>query len=67
MPSEEVARSWVRIARDSACVAVGAFMLIYETAFAHDPNAYIIGGGLTALGLPSAIRLDLRRKDGGGG
>ena len=52
--------AWLRIARDTLIVAVGTFMLVFETVFAHNPNAYLIGGGLAALGLPPALRLDLR-------
>lgn len=52
--------AWLRIFRDSLIVSVGTFMLIYETVFAAPPNAYVIGGGLAALGLPPALRLDLR-------
>lgn len=66
MPREtdfDAIRSWQRILRDTILVLVGGFMLVYETAFAGNPNPYVIGGGLTALGLPSAIRLDVRRRD----
>lgn len=52
--------SWLRIFRDSLIVIVGAFMLVFETVFAQNPNAYLIGAGLAALGLPPALRLDLR-------
>jgi len=52
--------AWVRIARDSLIVLVGTFMLVYETVFAAEPNAYLIGAGLAALGLPPALRMDLR-------
>jgi hypothetical protein len=51
---------WVRVFRDALIVAVGTFMLVFETAFADHPNAYIIAAGLAALGLPPALRLDLR-------
>lgn len=63
MPSEETARAWVRILRDVFCVAVGAFMLVWETTNVANPNPYVIGGGLTALGLPAVIRLDLRGRN----
>lgn len=56
-------RIWIGITRDAILVAIGAFILIYQTVLAPNPNPYLIGAGLTALGLPSAIRLDLR---GGG-
>lgn len=52
--------SYVRITRDLLIVFVGTFMLVFETVFAPNPNAYIIGAGLAALGLPPALRLDLR-------
>lgn len=57
-------RVWIGITRDAALVAVGIFMLVYETILVRAPNPYIIGAGLTALGLPSALRLDLRKKPG---
>jgi hypothetical protein len=52
--------AWMRIIRDTIIVIVGTFMLVYETVFAPGPNAYIIGAGLVARGLPPALRLDLR-------
>lgn len=55
-------RAWIGVVRDALIVGVGAFMLVFETVFAHAPNPYLIGAGLTALGLPAAIRLDLGRK-----
>lgn len=58
-------RAWIGVVRDAFIVAVGTFMLVYETAFVSNPNPYLIGGGLTALGLPAAIRLDLRKKNVG--
>jgi hypothetical protein len=54
--------SWIARARDIAIVSVGTFMLIYETVFVINPNAYLIGAGLAALGLPPALRLDLRTR-----
>lgn len=54
------AKAWTRILRDVAIVIVGAFMLVHET-LNETPNAYIIGAGLVALGLPPALRLDARR------
>jgi hypothetical protein len=50
----------VRIFRDGLIVVVGTFMLVFETVFAKTPNAYVIAAGLAALGLPPALRLDLR-------
>lgn len=55
-------RAWIGIVRDACLVVIGVFMLVYETVLVPNPNPYIIGAGLTALGLPSAIRLDARRK-----
>ncbi len=52
--------AWMRIVRDTAIVTVGTFMLVFETVFVTNPNAYIIGAGLVALGLPPALRLDMR-------
>lgn len=54
-------RAWIGVLRDAALIVVGIFMLIYETAFVV-PNPYIIGAGLTALGLPAALRLEVKRK-----
>lgn len=56
-------RAWQRIVRDLLLVGVGAFMLIYETVAVRAPNPYVIAGGLAALGLPPAIRLDLRARN----
>lgn len=60
-------RVWIGITRDGVLVAVGTFMLVFETIFKDVPNPYIIGAGLTALGLPAAIRLDLKKQGGNGG
>jgi hypothetical protein len=51
---------WRDIVRDALLFVLGGFMLVFETVFAANPNAYLIGGGLAALGLPPALRLDLR-------
>lgn len=52
--------AWMRIVRDTVIVVVGTFMLVFETVFVPSPNAYVIGAGLVALGLPPALRLDMR-------
>ena len=52
--------AWIRIFRDVAVAVVGIFMLVYETVFAPNPNVELIGAGLALLGLPPALRLDLR-------
>lgn len=59
--------AWIGIVRDALTVVVGTFMLVFETAIVASPNPYVIGGGLTALGLPVAIRLDGSRKKNVGG
>lgn len=51
-------RAWQRVFRDTVLVVVGAFMLIYETVWAPNPNAYLVGAGLAALGLAPVLRLD---------
>lgn len=58
----EEARAWVRIFRDAVIVLVGTFILVYETVADADPNLYLIGAGLAALGLPPAFRLDARER-----
>ncbi len=54
--------AWQAILRDLLIVLLGIFMLVYETVFVV-PNAYIVGAGLTLLGVPPALRLDRRRRD----
>ena len=61
-----VARQWVRIFRDVAITTVAAFMLIYETVVVKAPNVYIVGAGLTLLGIPPALRLDYFLRGGEG-
>lgn len=56
-------RVWQTIFRDVTITLVAAFMLIFETVVSHDPNAYIVGAGLTLLGIPPALRLDRKRRD----
>jgi len=53
--------AWIRILRDTLIVALGAFMLIFETVFAANPSAELIGAGLALFGLPPVLRLDLRQ------
>ncbi len=55
-------RAWQRILRDVVIVACGAAMLLHETFWSHNPNIYLIGGGLAALGIPPALRLDEQRR-----
>lgn len=64
MNAEQV-RAWQGIFRDVVITLVAAFMLIFETVVAASPNVYIIGAGLTMLGIPPALRLDSLRKKGG--
>lgn len=58
----ETAKAWIGIARDLATVCIGVLMLVYETV-SDNPNAYIIGAGLAALGLPPVLRLDSKRRN----
>jgi hypothetical protein len=60
MIDQKVYRAWQRIIRDTLLVSIGAFMLVYETVATSSPDPYVIAGGLAALGLPPAIRLDFR-------
>lgn len=59
-------RAWIGVVRDAATAAAGIFMLVYATALEPSPNPYVIGGGLAALGVPAALRLDLKKKAGDG-
>lgn len=61
--SLEELRRLQRVVRDIVTWIVGVFILLYEVVWAAVPNPLLIGVGLVALGLPSAIRLDGR---GGG-
>lgn len=58
----EAVKQWNAIFRDVLITLLATFMLIYETVVAREPNAYIIGAGLTLLGAPFAIRLDTWRR-----
>lgn len=55
-------KAWQSIFRDVVITILASFMLVFETVFAHEPNAYIIGAGLTLLGIPPALRLDRTRR-----
>lgn len=61
----EALKAWQGIFRDVVITLVAAFMLVFETVFAAAPNAYILGAGLTLLGIPPALRLDRSRKNHG--
>lgn len=58
-------RAWQAIFRDVTITLTAAFMLVYETVVVESPNAYIVGAGLTLLGIPPALRLDRRRRSAG--
>lgn len=58
----EALSAWVPIIRDLAIVLVATFMLIYEVVVKTDPNPYVIGAGLTLLGVPPALRVDTKRR-----
>ena len=58
----EGARQWQAIFRDFVITALATFMLVYETVFVREPNAYIIGAALTLVGIPPALRLDSWRR-----
>lgn len=58
----ETFRAWQRIFRDLLIVAIGAFILIYETVVAPVPDPYLIGAGLTALGVPPLLRVNLTKE-----
>jgi hypothetical protein len=53
-------RQWQAVFRDVLIVLIGAFMLLFETVRAPEPNPYVIGAGLIALGVPPALRTDER-------
>lgn len=57
----ETLSAWLPHIRDSVIIVIAAFMLIYEVVFKTDPNPYVIGAGLTLLGVPSALRIDAKR------
>lgn len=59
-------KAWQSIFRDVVITLVAAFMLVYETVVAPAPNPYLIGAGLTLLGIPPALRIDRSRKNGDG-
>lgn len=65
MKPEQV-EAWRRVFRDFLIVGIGAFMLIYGTIKVKDPTilALVLGGGLTAVGLPPMLRVDEWLKSG---
>lgn len=61
--SAQQVRVWQAIFRDFLVMGVATFMLVYASAFDPTHNLYVIGGGITLLGVPAAIRLDgIRRR-----
>lgn len=58
----ETLRAWQRIFRDFVIVLIGAFILVYETVAAKAPNPYLIGAGLTTLGVPPLLRLNIAKE-----
>lgn len=64
----ERVRKWIYVFADLVVILVGAFMLLYGTTKVAEPGklTLLIGGGLTALGIPVAHRFDIRRRNGNG-
>lgn len=64
----ERVRKWIYVFADLVVILVGAFMLLYGTTRVADAGklTLLIGGGLTALGIPVAHRFDIRRRNGNG-
>lgn len=58
----DVIRVWQGIFRDTVITLLAAFMLVFETVVVAAPNPYIVGAGLTLLGIPPALRLDNKRR-----
>jgi hypothetical protein len=58
----EAVRAWQYIFRDLVITLLAAFILTYETVFVRSPSPYLIGAGLTLLGIPPALRLDEVRR-----
>ncbi len=56
----EVVGQWQRIINGLISESVGAFMLIWQTVFASQPSALLVGAGLLAIGVPPALGIDRR-------
>lgn len=50
---------WVAIFRDVMTVVVGVFLLVFDTVWIHPPSTLVMGAGLTALGFPVFLRIQL--------
>ena len=62
----EALNAWIPVIRDILIVGVATFMLLFEVIVKAEPNPYVIGGGLTLLGVPPALRIDRKRRNGNG-
>ena len=52
-----------KILRDVILVALGCFLLVYETVFAAEPRELIVGAAFGLLGIPPLARLEERRHE----
>lgn len=62
-------KTWQPIIRDFLVVGVAVFMLVFGTTRISEPGVLtiVIGGALTLLGVPAALRADRQiRKNGNG-
>lgn len=61
MKPEEI-EQWQGIVRDFVILTLAAFDLTWQIVAASQPNPYLIGAGLTLLGMPPMFRADIRRR-----
>jgi hypothetical protein len=59
-------RAWQAIVRDAFIMVLGGFLLVWQCVMTVEPNIYVIGAGVTLLGVPAATRLDNLRRKGSG-
>lgn len=59
------ARQW-KLVRDVIIVVVAVFILVHETLSSAAPDEKLLAVALLMLGIPAALRVDERRRNGGG-
>jgi hypothetical protein len=52
-----------KILRDVILVALGCFLLVYETVFVAEPRELIVGAAFGLLGISPLARLEERRHE----
>lgn len=52
-------KDWMGLFRDFMLILVGVFLMVFDAVWIHPPSTLVMGAGLTALGFPVFLRIQL--------